>query len=169
MDVGDSTLWSGAAACAWSALSFVSWSYVIVHDDTSAFPTRLDELPCTCTFISVNRSAHVCWCTLCLTDRLRVGRSGDRIPVREGRFSLPVQNSHEVHLAFCTMDVRSFAGLKWLERDAGQPYPSSFEDASGVNLYLCACIKSSWGDLSICLQIASSSRLLLGRMVENCI
>ena len=68
-----------------------------------------------------------------------------------GRFSLPVQNGPEAHLISCMVDVTSFAGLNWPERDADQPYPSSFEDASGLNLYIHACLSKPWGDLTVCL------------------
>jgi hypothetical protein len=42
---------------------------------------------------------------------LRVGRSGDRIPV-EVRFSAPVQTGPGAHLASCTMGTGSFPGVK---------------------------------------------------------
>jgi len=101
--------------------------------------------------VLINRSARVCLCAVCLIDWLRVGCSGDRIPLGGGRFSLPTHNGPEAHFAFCMVYVRSLAGLKWPERDAGQPYLSSFEDASELNLYLCACVSKPWGDLMVCL------------------
>jgi hypothetical protein len=42
--------------------------------------------------------------------------------VGKGDFSLPVQNCPEANLTSCTLDIRSFAGLNWPERDADQPY-----------------------------------------------
>ena len=44
-------------------------------------------------------------------DCLRVGRSGDRIPVG-ARFSAPVQTSPGARPAFCTIGIESFQGVK---------------------------------------------------------
>jgi hypothetical protein len=41
------------------------------------------------------------------SDLLRVGRSGDRIPV-EGRFTAPAQSVPEAHTVLCTTDTGSF-------------------------------------------------------------
>ena len=48
---------------------------------------------------------------LCISDWLRAGRSGDRIPV-EARFSAPVQTGPGAHPASCTMGTGSFPGVK---------------------------------------------------------
>jgi hypothetical protein len=45
------------------------------------------------------------------SDRLRAGRSGDRIPVG-ARFSAPVQTGPGAHTAARTMDTKSFPGVK---------------------------------------------------------
>jgi hypothetical protein len=47
-----------------------------------------------------------------IATELRVGRSGDRIPV-EARFSAPVQTGPGVHPASCTMGTGSFPGVKY--------------------------------------------------------
>jgi hypothetical protein len=57
---------------------------------------------------------------------LRVGRSGDRIPVGGARFSAPIQTDPGVHPASCTMDTGSFPGGKERPgRDADPLHPSS--------------------------------------------
>ena len=46
------------------------------------------------------------------SDCLRVGLSGDRIPVWGRRFSAPVQTGPEAHPASCTMGTGSFPGVR---------------------------------------------------------
>jgi hypothetical protein len=45
------------------------------------------------------------------SDSLRVGRSGNQIPVG-ARFSAPIQTGCEAHPASCTMETGSFPGVK---------------------------------------------------------
>jgi hypothetical protein len=53
-------------------------------------------------------------------DSLRVGQSGDRIPVRT-RFSAPVQTGPRDHPASYTMGSASFPGIKQPERGVNHP------------------------------------------------
>ena len=56
------------------------------------------------------------------SDSLRVGRSGDRIPV-EARFSAPVLTGPGAHPVSCTMGIGSFLGVKRPGRGADHPTP----------------------------------------------
>ena len=69
------------------------------------------------------------------SDSLRVGRSGDRIPVG-ARFSAPVQTCPGAHPASCTMGTGYFPGVKWLEHGVDHPSPSSAEVEGRVELYI---------------------------------
>ena len=55
--------------------------------------------------------AWISFCYLSVSDWLRAGRSGDRIPVG-ARFSTPVQTGPGAHPASCTMGTGSFPGVK---------------------------------------------------------
>ena len=70
------------------------------------------------------------------SNSLRVGRSGDRIPVGE-RFSAPVQTGSEDHPASYTMGTGSLQGVKRPGRDVDHPPPSSEEvkERLQLNLY----------------------------------
>jgi hypothetical protein len=59
-------------------------------------------------------------------DWLRAGRSGDRIPVMAEIFRT-VQTGPVAHPASCTMDTRSFPGVKRPWRGADHPLPSNAE------------------------------------------
>jgi hypothetical protein len=60
------------------------------------------------------------------SDRLRAGRSGDRIPVK-ARFFARVQTGPGALPASCTMGTGSFLGMKRPGRGADRPPPSSAE------------------------------------------
>jgi hypothetical protein len=62
----------------------------------------------------------------CLADWLRVGRSGDWIPVG-ARFFTHFQTGSGAHPAFCTMGTGVFPGVKWPGRGADHPLPPSAE------------------------------------------
>jgi hypothetical protein len=66
---------------------------------------------------------------------LRIGRSGDRIPVG-ARFSAPVQTGRGAHPASCTMGNRIFPGSKERPgRDAKPLPPSSTVGHERIDLY----------------------------------
>jgi hypothetical protein len=58
--------------------------------------------------------------TQLVSDSVRAGRSGDRIPVR-ARYSATVQTGPETHPATYTMDTGSFLGLKRPGRGVDHP------------------------------------------------
>ena len=60
------------------------------------------------------------------SDSLRVGRSGDRVPVG-ATFSAPIQTGSEAHPASCTMGTGSFSGARPPGRGADHPPPSTAE------------------------------------------
>jgi hypothetical protein len=60
------------------------------------------------------------------SDRLRAGRSGDRIPVG-ARFFVHVQTGPGAHPDFCTMGTGSFLGVKRPGRGADHPPSPSAE------------------------------------------
>jgi hypothetical protein len=60
------------------------------------------------------------------SDSLRVGRSGDRIPV-EATFSAPIQTDSDAHPASCTMGTGSSLGARRPERGTDHPPPSTAE------------------------------------------
>jgi DNA-binding sugar fermentation-stimulating protein len=70
-----------------------------------------------------------------ITDSLRAGRSGDRIPV-EARFSAPVQTGPGVHPASYTMGTGSFPGVKRPGRGVDHRHSSSARVKERVELYL---------------------------------
>ena len=76
-------------------------------------------------------------------DSLRVGRSGDRIPLRT-RFLAPFHTGHGAHPASYTMGTVSFPGAKRPERDADPSPPSSTEVKKRVVLYLYSTSGPSW-------------------------
>jgi hypothetical protein len=61
-----------------------------------------------------------------VSDSLRAGRSGDRIPV-EARFSSPAQTDSEAHPASYTMDTGSIPGVKRPGSGGNHPPSSSTE------------------------------------------
>ena len=67
------------------------------------------------------------------SDPLRVGRSGDRIPV-VARFSAPVQTGSRVNLASYTMGTGSFSGLKRPGFGVDHPPPNTGEVEGRVEL-----------------------------------
>ena len=69
------------------------------------------------------------------SDWLRVGRSGDRIPVG-ARFSAPVQTGPGAHPASCTMGTRSFPGAKRGLGVALTTHPFQCRGQERVELYL---------------------------------
>ena len=69
------------------------------------------------------------------SDSLRVGRSGDRIPVGF-RFSAPVQTGSENHPVSYTMGTVSFPGVKRPGRGVERLQPTSAEVKERVELYL---------------------------------
>ena len=77
------------------------------------------------------------------SDSLRVGRSGDRIPVGE-RFSTAVQISPGAHPASYTVGTWSFSGVKRPGRGVDHPPPSSAEIEGRVELYIYSPSGSSW-------------------------
>ena len=66
---------------------------------------------------------------------LRAGLYGDRIPVR-ARFSTPFQNGPGAHLAYCTMVIGSFPGVKRPGHGVDHTPPSSTEVKEKVELHL---------------------------------
>ena len=60
------------------------------------------------------------------SDSLRVGRSGNRIPVG-ARFFAPIQTDSEDHPPSCTMGTGSFPGARRPGRGADHPLPSGAE------------------------------------------
>jgi hypothetical protein len=81
------------------------------------------------------------------SDSIRVGRSGDRIPVK-ARFSVPVLPLLVAHSAFCTTVTGSFSGVNMPERAANHALPGprlpmgcSYTSASLLYLH-----RRAWGD-----------------------
>jgi len=78
------------------------------------------------------------------SDCLRVGRSGDRIPVG-ARFSAPVQTGPEAHPSLLYNGYRLFPGGKVRPgRDADPSPPYSAEVKNRVELYLYSPQWHSW-------------------------
>ena len=72
-----------------------------------------------------------------LSDCLRIGRCGKRIPVG-ARFSAPVQTGPGVHPASYTIGTGSITGVKRPGRGVDHPTPSTSEIKERVELYRCA-------------------------------
>ena len=84
------------------------------------------------------------------TASLRVGRSGDRIPVRGARFSAPVQTGPGAHPASSTMGTASFLGVKRLGCGVDHPPLSSAEVKERMMLYLQSLCVSVTGYRALC-------------------
>jgi len=70
-----------------------------------------------------------------ITDSLRAGRFGDRIPVR-ATYSAPVQTAPGVHPAFYSIGTGSSPGVKRPGRSIDHPPPFSAEVKERVKPYL---------------------------------
>jgi hypothetical protein len=68
------------------------------------------------------------------SDSLRVGRSGDRIPVG-AKFTVPIQTGPGAHPASYAMGTDSFPGVKRPRRGVDHPTPSSAEVEEILELY----------------------------------
>ena len=67
----------------------------------------------------------------------RYGLNGPEIESHEGtRFSAPVQTTSGAHPASCTMDGRSFPGVKWPGHGVGYLPVSNAEVKERVDLYV---------------------------------
>ena len=77
------------------------------------------------------------------SDSLRVGRSGDRIPV-EARFSAPVQTGPGAYPVSCIMDTGSFQKVKRPGLGTDHPPPSKCQDQERVVLYLYSPSGPQW-------------------------
>ena len=67
------------------------------------------------------------------SDKLRTGRSRDRIPM-EARFSAPLQTGPGAHPASYTMGTESFPGVQRPGRGVDHPPPSRAEVEGRVEL-----------------------------------
>ena len=84
-------------------------------------------------------------------DTLRIGRSGDRIPV-EARFAVPVRTGPEAHPASYILRTGSFPGVKRPVRSVDFPPPFTAEVKERVELYLWAfvvCYKVNFPSLPV--------------------
>ena len=80
---------------------------------------------------------------------------------------MPVQTLPDTHPAYCTLDTRSFLGVKQPGHGAEHASTSRAKVVNGLELYLClppcAFIDVSWGDLYIIMPVTSC---LLGHFVH---
>jgi hypothetical protein len=99
-----------------------------------------------------------------VTNSLRAGRSGDRIPV-EARLSAPVQNGPGTHPGSYTMCTGSFPGVKRPWRGVDHPLPSSAEVKERLELYLYSPSGPSWPVLRSILPLPLSLPLVGNKFV----
>ena len=79
-------------------------------------------------------------------DSLRVGRSGDQIPV-EARFSALVQTGPVAHPAACTVGAGSIPRVTRLRRGVDHPPSSSAEVKERAEVYLYSPSRFAWSIL----------------------
>jgi hypothetical protein len=77
------------------------------------------------------------------SDKLRVGRYGDRIPVG-ATFSTPVQTGPGAYPASCKMGTKSFPGMRRSGRGTDHPPPSKYRGHERVGLYLYSPSGPQW-------------------------
>jgi hypothetical protein len=86
------------------------------------------------------------------SDLLRVGRSGDLIPV-EARYSAPVKTSPGAHPASCKMGTGSLYRGKAAWASRWPPTPSSAKVKKRVELYVYSPAQPSWPFLGCILNL----------------
>jgi len=94
------------------------------------------------------KSVALCGYEMCYTlsydsDSLRVGRSGDRMPVW-ARFSATVQTGPGAHPASYTVGTGCFPGVKRPGRGVDYPSLSSAEVKERVDVYFYSSFGPSW-------------------------